>query len=201
MEHELFQSKLKPLVDTTLLSKTIRTSSSGENPHRAAALVLILERSIQERCKRTFTGVNSTPRRDPAPKPQRSSSVPDVSTLQVESPSLAPPPQQSSQLSPDDDTSILENPVSAPAKCKTSRDSQAVPEPGTRVKEVVQREEPPADTKVIPRPACRKCIKQMRDHRCKSCLGPMIIMKCVRCGSLRANAVEICTRCRGGSKQ
>ena len=58
MEHELFQSELKPSVDGALLSNTIRGSSSGENSHRAAVMELIFERSIQERRGRASTEAN-----------------------------------------------------------------------------------------------------------------------------------------------
>ena len=54
MEHELFQSKLKPLVDRALISDAIESSCSGEHPHRAAAIELILERSIQDRRERVL---------------------------------------------------------------------------------------------------------------------------------------------------
>ena len=54
MEHELFQSKLKPLVDRALISDAIESSSSGEHPHRAAAIELILERSIRDRRERVL---------------------------------------------------------------------------------------------------------------------------------------------------
>jgi len=57
MEHELFQSKLKPLVDEASVLKMIRSISSGENSHRAAAVELVLERSVQERRKRMIAKV------------------------------------------------------------------------------------------------------------------------------------------------
>jgi len=48
MEHELFYSKLRPSVESSSLVEVIRGSSSGENSHRAAALELFFERSVQE---------------------------------------------------------------------------------------------------------------------------------------------------------
>jgi len=91
MEHELFQSRLKPLVDATLLPKTIRSSSSGESPHYTAAMALIFGRSIQERRERVFTNVESTRRSDPTIQP-RSSEAPDISIPQVQSPVRTPAP-------------------------------------------------------------------------------------------------------------
>ena len=52
MEHELFRSKLKSLVDRTLIPSIIEGSSSGEHPHHAVAVWLVLERSTQERRER-----------------------------------------------------------------------------------------------------------------------------------------------------
>ena len=49
MQHKLFYSKLRPSVKGSSLLEIIRSSSSGENPHRAAAMELIFERSIRER--------------------------------------------------------------------------------------------------------------------------------------------------------
>ena len=57
MQHELFYSKLRPLVDDSSLLEIIRSSYSGENPHRAAAMEMIFERSIQEH--REVIGANT----------------------------------------------------------------------------------------------------------------------------------------------
>jgi len=69
MEHELFQSELKPSVDGALISSMIRSSSSGLHSHRAVAMASILERSIQERRERTFAKAKDELRPDPAPQP------------------------------------------------------------------------------------------------------------------------------------
>lgn len=69
MEHELFQSELKPSVDGALISSMIRGSSLGLNSHRAAAMELIIERSIQERRERTFAKAKDELQSDPAPQP------------------------------------------------------------------------------------------------------------------------------------
>src|ERR1700679_4081303 len=52
MEHELFQSKLKPFVNRALISNIIESSSSGKHPHHSVVMGLILERSIQDRHER-----------------------------------------------------------------------------------------------------------------------------------------------------
>jgi len=68
MEHELFQSELKPSVDGALISGMIRSSSSGLHSHRAAAMELILEKSIQDRRERMLTKAKNSLRPDPAPQ-------------------------------------------------------------------------------------------------------------------------------------
>ena len=55
MEHNLFRSGVRHWVDATLLPNIIRNSSSGENSHRAAAMELLLERSIEDCRKRMLT--------------------------------------------------------------------------------------------------------------------------------------------------
>ena len=52
MQHQLFHSKLKQSVEDSSLLEMIETSSSGENPHRAATMEMIFERSIQEHRER-----------------------------------------------------------------------------------------------------------------------------------------------------
>ena len=85
MEHELFQSKLKPLVDATLLPRTIRSSSSGESPHRAAAMVSIFGRSIQKYRERVSTDAKNALLVDPTTQPKNSDAL-DISIPQVQSP-------------------------------------------------------------------------------------------------------------------
>jgi len=70
MEHELFQSELKPSVDGALVSGMIRSSSSGLHSHRAAATELILERSIQDRRERMLAKTKDELRSDPIPQPE-----------------------------------------------------------------------------------------------------------------------------------
>ena len=70
MEHELFQSELKPSVDGTLISSMIRGSSLGLNSHRAAAMELIIERSIQDRSERMLAKAKDELGPDPALQPE-----------------------------------------------------------------------------------------------------------------------------------
>ena len=70
MEHELFQSVLKPLVDGALVSSMIRRSSSGLHSHRVAAMELIIERSIQERRETMLANAKKSLRPDPTPQPK-----------------------------------------------------------------------------------------------------------------------------------
>ena len=70
MEHELFRSKLKCSVDSALVSDIIRSTSSGLNSHRTAAIELILEKSILERRKRMLTKGKNSLRPDSASRPE-----------------------------------------------------------------------------------------------------------------------------------
>ena len=83
MEHELFQSKLKPLVDGAPLYDIIESSSLGEHPHRAAVMELILERSVRRCRKGTLSEAKDTPRPDSAPQPKRGSLVLNTPAQQV----------------------------------------------------------------------------------------------------------------------
>ena len=141
MQHELFQSKLKHSADGALLSGIIRSSSSGQNSHRTAAMELIFEKSIHASRERAFTKVEDSLRPDPTPRSMRACEGPSISILQVQSPipftALQPPPQ-----SPND-TSI----APASAKYEASQNSQTLSKPAKRTK-VTRREEPPAGAKV-----------------------------------------------------
>lgn len=66
MQHKLFYSKLRPLVEGHSLLEIIRSSSSGENPHRSAAMELIFERSIQEHRERAVAKVKKL-KTEPSP--------------------------------------------------------------------------------------------------------------------------------------
>jgi len=138
MEHELFQSKLKPLVDVTLLPRTIRGSSSGESPHRTAAMGLIFRRSIQERHERVSTKTKNTLRSDPTTQPKSSdvlgTSIPQVQspirTLPTPAPAPTPTPvpvplPSPSSPNPSADSSARPTPPSV--KCEAQSDPQSLP--------------------------------------------------------------------------
>ena len=200
MEHELFQSKLKPSVDGSSVSDIIRSTSSGIHSYRAAAMELIIERSIQERRERKFTKAKNSLRPDPTPQPKIE--VPNTPAPQVQSPAPAtashPPP-----LPADATTS----PTSASAKRKTSRSSSSPSKPVEKTKKVEGCEETPADTKSnafrseeVTQLVCWTCNnKQLRsDLRsgvyCIFCFWPSQ-MKCIGCGVFRVSDVEPCTNC------
>ena len=210
MEHELFQSTLKPSVDTTLLPETIRSSSLGGYPHRAAAMELIFQRSIQERRGRPVMKAKPTLRSDPTPQPEKSNGAQNTSIAQTQSPTPIPAPEPPSL--PNTTTSVFEMVTSAIAKHEGSPDPPTPPKPTKKGKKVVQRVELPADAKTTPSPAeymvqlaCGRCgVKQSRSHLqsvyCSFCVGPMSIMKCAGCGTMRVTDVEVCTHCRGRFK-
>ena len=91
MEHELFQTELKPLADGASLSKVINGSSLGEHPHRATVMQLIIERSIGERRKRMATKVEDTPQSDP----ETDGGMTIIPTQQAENPGPVPQPSSS----------------------------------------------------------------------------------------------------------
>ena len=121
MEFELFRSKLKPLVDHTLIPNIIESSPEGERPHHAVAIGLILEGSIQERRKRMLEKVKNASRPDSTSQPDGGNEIPTASIPQAQP--LAPAPQQLSQLS----TSV---PATASAHAETAPESSTLPQPG-----------------------------------------------------------------------
>ena len=82
MEYELFRSKLKPLVDRTLIPNIIENSSSGEHPHHAVAMGLILESSIQERRERMSKTTNAS-QPDSTPKAEGNTEIENVPIRQA----------------------------------------------------------------------------------------------------------------------
>ena len=185
MEHELFWSKLKPSVDDTLISDTIRSSSSGENSHRTAAMELIFEKSIQGRRERILAKL-------------KNSEAPNVSIPEAKPPAPAPAPQPPRLLS-NASTDITTRPA--------SQDSSAPTQSTRKTKKLPRREEPPEGARKNPPPSedivqlvCCKCnVKQPRRGLrhglyCNRCPE---LMKCGDCGTVRANEVKICTNCRG----
>ena len=60
MQHKLFHSKFRPSVEDSSLLEIIRSSSSGENPHRAASMELVFEKSIREHRERINAGARES---------------------------------------------------------------------------------------------------------------------------------------------
>ena len=206
MEHELFQSKLKPLVDSALIPYIIENSSSGEHPYRTAALELILEMSIQERRKRVLAKVKTnTSQQDPPPQPKPSSMVPKPPIQQAQPP--VPVPQPQPQPPSGFIAHYFARNVSAPTKVEASSGPPTIPKTVMKT-EVAQQKEPPADTpKPVPSEdvvelVCMGCGVKQRRHGlasglyCASCPRSSSVMRCVGCGIVRAECIKICTNCR-----
>ena len=207
MEHELFQSKLKPLVDSALIPYIIENSSSGEHPYRTAALDLILERSIQERRKRILEEARkNTSQQDPASQPKPSSTVLKAPIQQAQ------PPVAVKQSQPQPPSGFIAHyfaprNVPAPTKVEASSGSSTISKTAVKT-EVAQHKEPPVGT---PKPAppedvvelvCMGCgVKQWRHGLasglyCASCPRSSSVMRCVGCGTVRTESIKICTNCR-----
>ena len=210
MEYELFRSKLKPSVDGALVSDIIRSSSSGLNSHRTAAMGLIIGGSIQERRKRMFEKAKNSLRSDPTPQAKRTSVAPNISIPETQPLVPAPAPQPPSQSLPNDATRIVTSPASASAKHSASPDS---PAPSKRAKgiKVTRGEEPPEDVRTNQSSSqgfvelgCRNCgLVQLRTHLrsalyCKQCPSFSFAgakMKCFGCGTIRVSNIDTCTGC------
>ena len=178
MEHEVFQSKLKPSVDDALLPSIIRSSSSGEHSHRAAAMELVLERSIQERRERMSTKAKDPVEPDPPPQLKRSEPPKDPippAELPVPVDAPQPPPQPSpkdpiqltelpvpvlaapppSQPSSNAGADVPARPASSPITHEVSPDLSTPLKPikkSKKAKKATRREEPQADVKMDPPP-------------------------------------------------
>ena len=207
MEHELFQSKLKPLVDDPLLSNIIRSSSSGEYSHRAAAMGLVFERSIQERRERDSSKVKDSLQPDPAPQLKgnepRKAPIPPAE-LSIPTSTLPLPPQPS----PNASTDVPARPVPSFATHEAPQNILTLSKPAEKANKGTRRKEPQADAKANPPPsedttrlACPWCgAKQRRsDLRsgggCGSCPGWFKTMSCVGCGGVRVGNTEACINC------
>ena len=204
MEHELFRTKLKPLVDRALLPKLLEGSSSGEHPHRAPAIESVLERSIQDRRERMLAKAKSASQPGSTSKPEGSNETPKVATQRAKHPP-APPPQPVSQSY--SFISYLTRHVPAPARNETPSGPSTVSQHEEKT-EVERRQEPPADTQTNPPPSeplvelvCMGCgVKQQRRAlesgiHCVSCLKSSNFMRCVGCGTARVSDIKACTNC------
>ena len=198
MEHELFQSKLKPSVDCAIISHIMETSSSGKYPHRTAAMELILERSIQEYRKRIVAKIamaSSQP--DSTPQTKGNNDAPRVPIQQVQ------PPGPGSQLPPQPSGFVAKYLVRNANKHEASPGSSDLSK-STKNTEVVQHEESQKNTKTAENFAelvCMDCgLKQQRSNLgsgiyCVSCPRSSSVMRCVGCGTDRAENVRKCTNC------
>jgi hypothetical protein len=207
MEHELFQSKLKPSVDDTLLSKIIRSSSSGEYSHRAAAMELVFERSIQERCKRDSAKVKDSLQPDPAPQLKGSeplnAPIPPAE-LPIPTPTLPLPPQPS----PNANTDVPARPAPSFATHEAPQNLLTLSKPTQKTNKATRRKGPQANAKANPptsedttQLACSWCGSKQRrsDLRsgggCGSCPAWFKAMNCVGCGGVRVGNTEACINC------
>ena len=172
MEHELFQSKLKLLVDDAVFSEIVENSSSGEQPYRAEAMELVLERSIQECRKRTIA--TKSPQLDPTTLQESPQLPPD--------PNVAPTPKMAG-VSPK--SSTLSKP---PKKSKTKHEEPpAIPKTNLSSERTVEL-------------VCSRCGLRCYPScpifwRC-SCSG-MTAMKCAGCKTARVGLADACTNCHG----
>ena len=213
MEHELFQSKLRPSVDAALLSEMIRSSSSGEHRHRVAAMELIFEWSIQGRHRRMVTHAKQALRPDPAPQPTEGSKDALDILIPVQSPAPTPPQQPPSHSPPNSTgASLPAGPASAPVEPEGLPKPSSLWERKKKKKGVQHRPEPPTNVGVNPPPpedtvefVCRRCnIKQPRGRlwlgiHCGLC-GSNV--NCVGCGTpYLYQTSEACTSCCRKFKQ
>ena len=155
MEHKLFQTKLKSVMDSDSLFKVIKGSSLGEHPYRATVMQLIVERSIEERRKRMTTKVNDTPQSDPGTTGETTIMTTIIPTQQAEKPRAVPQLLSS--------TSVSVSTTSA--KEKSPKNSMPVPMDDVRL-------------------VCGQCNGELLwfiGLHCLSC--PPGLMKCSGCGS------------------
>ena len=209
MEHELFQSKLKTSVDGALVSDMIRSSSSGLNSHRTAAIELIVERCIQERRERMSRKAKDGVLSDPTPQPK--DEVSDTPTPQVRSPASVTASRQPSKSLSSEITAIAESLGSTSDDHEASQGSLALSESTKRVEKAARREESPTVVKTNPLPSedlveltCWICdVIQPRsslteDVWCSLCISRIRTwswMKCTGCGVYRPNTVDACAKC------
>lgn len=100
MEYELFQSKLKPLVDDAVFSEIVENSSLGEQPYRAEAMELVLDGSIRGRRER-MVATKKGPQSDSITRPKGGNKIQGTPIQKVRPPRPAPPPQESPELPSD----------------------------------------------------------------------------------------------------
>ena len=191
MEYELFRSKLKPLVNRTLIPNIIESSSSGEHPHHALAMGLILERSIQERLERMSKTTN-TSQPDSTCKAEGNTETESVSIRQAQPFASVPAPRPLSQ------SSSSPNLASASARTKGSPDLTP-----SEPRKVESLDNPPANATA--NPSCDYTVK-LTCIRCGTTTPPSGrwfhgpgcpggALKCAACGTEKVRGVYTCTKC------
>ena len=197
MEYELYRSKLKPLVNRTLVRNIIESSSSGEHPHHSVAIGLIFEKSIQEHYERMLQKAKTTPGPAPAPEPKTNTEV--LTAPIPKSKCLVPDPAPQS-VSRSSSSSAL---ASASAKTEKSTDSSTVSEPRkkTRVERPKQpltniRTNPPDEGTVKLVCDCGQTVSQsfLPFHRLL-CIHGHSPLKCSGCEAERVESIDACTKC------
>ena len=198
MELSLFQSTLKPLVDRALISDIIESSSSGEHPHRSAAMVLILGRSIQQRRER-IAAIEKASR---PTQPTKSSEAPRVPIQQAQPAALAPKPPQHPPSNP-----VSTRPAPTSTKCEAKPDPPAPQKPAKKVATARQEGPPTNITTKLPPPqdivklVCVGCrVGYPRSDLwsgiyCPTCPKHSDFMGCIRCGTIRTEEVKACAKC------
>ena len=116
MQHELFYSKLRPSVEGYSILEIIRNSYSGDNPHHAATMEMIFERSIREYREKAAAGVKEARTQPPPTKPTATDEKSAVAepTVTSEKPATAKP-------------KVTEKPTTAKPKPVKSEKKQAPP--------------------------------------------------------------------------
>ena len=206
MEHELFQSELKPSVDDDLLSKIIRSSSSGENPHRAAAMESIFERSVLERRERVAARVRESLRSEPTPEPKRSNERSNNPIRSADPPAPVPAPKPVSRRPPKPQSTPRETPQKpVPRPEPTHSISMAEMLGGMGVHRTSVPNSRMSDSKPSSEGAFLVCsakgcggyggLSGLKDGLyCGICPG-RVATHCVNCGDCRSTKVKNCGDC------
>jgi len=207
MEHEFFQSELKPSVDDNLLSKIIRSTSSGENSHRTAAMELIFERSILERREKAVVRVRDSLQPEPVPEPRRSREGSRISAQPAEplAPAPTPPPVSrpppKPRLAPSE-TAPNPKPMPRPESSQkaipvaTRIDADAHLEPAPNMRAIDSK--PPVETFLrCSIPTCGASLSRngLEDGLYCGVCSNQTAMRCGNCGVQRSKRVKKCGGC------
>ena len=199
MEHEIFQSELKPSVNGDLLSKIIRSSSSGENSHCAAAMVLIFERSVRERHERMAARVRDSLRPGPVPEPKRNNEPLNNPIRLVEPQPVSWPPLKP-QSTPRE---TAQNPKPASRSEQIRSVAELWREMGGHRNSVpdsrMSHSKTPKDTYLrCPVKSCRAALgrDELEDGLYCSVCPTQTTMLCANCGVRRSTQDKNCSGCR-----